>query len=161
MTHVKALLVDLFIANASSPSSYSPFQKAVEGLTEDEARWKSSENAHSIYELVNHLIYWNQIWQKRYLARDKKAYKSIKIVETFTYDYEESFEDKKAKLISTLLHWKDILKEEELDELMINDPEDTIWWEYIGINASHNAYHIGQMVYIRKELQLDWQSGIE
>jgi uncharacterized damage-inducible protein DinB len=67
MIHVKDILSDQFLANANDASWYRPFSEAVEDLTEEQAFWKPNENCHSIAEIVQHLLYWNQRWHTRYL----------------------------------------------------------------------------------------------
>jgi uncharacterized damage-inducible protein DinB len=77
MTQVKDILLDQFLANANDPSWYLSFSQAVENLSEEEAFWKPAEDSHSIAEIVQHLIYWNETWQIRYQKSDVKAVPSI------------------------------------------------------------------------------------
>jgi hypothetical protein len=37
-----------------------PVKIAIEGLTPEQAAWKEPNENHSIVQLVNHLIFWNQ-----------------------------------------------------------------------------------------------------
>ncbi|MNE88931.1 hypothetical protein D3C80_1862880 [compost metagenome] len=49
-----------------------------------------------------------------------------------------------------LLRWQTILAEDSLEAQVTGFPEPAQWWEIISNAATHNAYHIGQIVYIRK-----------
>ncbi len=66
MMEAKTILLDQLLANANDPSWYISFSEVVEGLSEAEAFWKPDSSSHSMVEIVQHLIYWNEIWQIRY-----------------------------------------------------------------------------------------------
>jgi hypothetical protein len=71
--HAKTVLLNQLLANANDRSWYVSFQESVEGITEEEAFWKPNAESHSIAEIVQHLIYWNEVWQTRYEHSDFKA----------------------------------------------------------------------------------------
>ncbi len=66
MIDVKTVLLDQLLANANDRSWYVSFYEAVDGLSEKEAFWKPDGSSHSIAEIVQHLIYWNETWQLWY-----------------------------------------------------------------------------------------------
>ena len=37
---------------------YAPWQKALDGLTPQQAAWKPQPPRHSIWQLVNHIVFW-------------------------------------------------------------------------------------------------------
>ena len=160
MTHVRELLISQFQANADDPSFYAPLSVALQDLTEQDADFKVHPEAMTIFELVNHLIYWNRTWQQRYEHKDFKSVETMDNDETFLNHDSTSFENKRNELIELLLHWDELLDETQLDESVAGFPVDAKWWELISNAAAHNSYHIGQIVFIRKVIDNKWKSDM-
>ncbi|WNB90958.1 DinB family protein [Bacillus sp. NEB1478] len=157
MVHAKELLNDQLLANANDPSWYLPFSESVENLTEEEAFWKPNENCNSIAEIVHHLLYWNETWQTRYQKSDVNAVPSIgDNNKSFIIPENENFKDLKERLLEVLLQWQGLLSEEKIESEVNGFPVPVQWWAVIGNVATHNAYHIGQIIFIRK-LQKSWK----
>ncbi|MFB4166836.1 DinB family protein [Virgibacillus sp. JSM 102003] len=156
MRHVQNLLLDQFLANANDPSWYLPFTETVKNLTDEEAFWKPAEDSHSIAEIVQHLIYWNEIWQIRYQKSDFRAVPSIEDNDkSFIIPEGKTFNNLKERLLEVLLQWQNLLNEKLLENDVSGFPVSAKWHELLGNAITHNAYHIGQIVYIRK-LQKSW-----
>ncbi|MFD7523721.1 DinB family protein [Paenibacillus chitinolyticus] len=156
MFHVKDILSDQLLANANDPSWYLPFSAAVENLSEEAAFWKPSEDSYSIAEIVQHLLYWNETWQTRYQKSDVNTVPSIgNNNKSFIIPKDKKFTDLKDQLLDVLLKWQDLLTEEKVESDVIGFPVAAKWWELLGNLSTHNAYHIGQICYIRK-LQKSW-----
>jgi uncharacterized damage-inducible protein DinB len=156
MSHAKNVLASQLLANANDPSWYVSFQQAVEGVSEEEANWKPNEECNSIAELVWHLLYWNKTWQARFEKGHVNAVppigdndKSFVIPETYTFSV------LKEELLDVLLGWQELLTEENSVSPVQGFPEPAYWWEILGNATTHNAYHIGQIVYVRK-IQKSW-----
>lgn len=64
--------------------------------------------------------------------------------------------DLKERLLEVLLQWQEILTNEKLDSDVLGFPVAAKWWEILRNATTHNAYHIGQIIYIRK-LQKNWK----
>ncbi|KKI90013.1 DltD domain-containing protein [Bacillus sp. SA1-12] len=159
MFHAKDVLSDQLLANANEQSWYVPFSEAVKNLTEDEAFWKVHEESNSIAEIVQHLLYWNETWQTRYKEFSVHAVPKVGSNDsTFSIPKEKTFFEFQKQLLEVLLHWQEILTKKHL-ESDVQGFTDTKWWEVIGNVATHNAYHIGQIIYIRK-LQKSWNQSI-
>ncbi|MGE8205514.1 DinB family protein [Heyndrickxia sp. NPDC080065] len=157
MVHAKDVLSDQLLANANDPSWYLPFLDSVENLSEEEAFWKPNENTHSIAEIVQHLLYWNETWQIRYQKSDFNAVPFIgNNNNSFIITENQTFNDLKEELLKVLLQWQSLLTEEKLESNVDNFPVPARWWAILGNVATHNAYHIGQIIYIRK-LQKGWK----
>ncbi|WP_077325229.1 DinB family protein [Virgibacillus siamensis] len=151
MIHAQEVLLDQLLANANDPSWYTSFQESVDGVEEEDAFWKPDEKSHSIAEIVQHLIYWNDVWQNRYVAGDVHAVPSVKDnANTFHTSENTGFLELKERLLEILLHWQNLLTIEKLESNVKNFPVQTEWWGIIANAATHNAYHIGQITYIRK-----------
>ncbi|WP_430791444.1 DinB family protein [Virgibacillus flavescens] len=156
MFHAKDVLADQLLANANDPSFYTSFSDSVENLTEEDAFWKPNEASNSIAEIVQHLLYWNETWQTRYRESNVKAVPPIgNNNKSFIISENQIFEERKEKLVNVLLQWQHLLTEEKVESDVNGFPEPAQWWEILGNITTHNAYHIGQIIYIRK-LQGNW-----
>ncbi len=156
MSHAKDVLADQLLANANDLSWYIPFSESVTNLSEEEAFWKPNEESNSIAEIVQHLLYWNKTWQKRYQKSHVDAVPPLgDNKESFIIPKNEKFTDLKEQLLKVLLQWQDLLTEEKIESDIYGFPETVKWWAVLGNLSTHNAYHIGQIIYIRK-LQKSW-----
>jgi uncharacterized damage-inducible protein DinB len=161
--HAKDVLSDQLLANANDPSWYVPFSNSVECLTEEQAFWKPNEDSNSIVEIIQHLLFWNQTWQTRFQKEDINAVPSIENNDiTFIIPENQTFQELKNQLLEVLLKWQELITEEKVESTVIGFPGNVKWWGVLANVTTHNAYHIGQIIYIRK-LQNSWnkEKGIK
>jgi hypothetical protein len=148
MTLKSVLLEQLRSTHNRESEWFVPLNKAVAGLTPAEARWTDgSGNNHSVGQLAAHLALWD--WQE--LARfkgDKKPRPLIKNDETFNQYDDKAWNSTVARLDSVMTDWEKTVE-------AADDQKIALWAAAIAQVGTHNAYHIGQMVYIRK-LQGVW-----
>ncbi|MBD8027133.1 DinB family protein [Ureibacillus sp. Re31] len=157
MVHAKEVLSDQLLANANDASWYEPFSVAVENLSEELAFWKPNKESNSIAEIVQHLLYWNQTWQTRYEKSHVNAVPSIgNNNNSFIPPENAIFADLKNQLLEVLLRWQELITEEKIESNVNGFPEAVNWWQVLGNVSTHNAYHIGQIIYIRK-MQNNWK----
>ncbi|MCM3493754.1 DinB family protein [Paenibacillus sp. FSL K6-1566] len=163
MAHASDVLRNQLLAGANDPSWYIPFQQSTRDLTEDEAFWTPANDSHSIAEIVQHLLYWNETWQTRYREGRMDAVPAIEDNDlSFLLPDHVTFAELRERLLEVLLGWQPLLSEsaDTLEKDVSGFPEPAKWWEIISNAATHNAYHIGQIVYIRKLQKscraLDW-----
>lgn len=122
---------------------FVPANIAVQGLTAEQASWTDGKGNHSVGQLAYHLVFWNR--------RNLQALKGEK-PEKFSGNNDETFDQFDSK------KWNETVQ--QLDEVM-NELEK--WLEtadeaklkesaqvFTHI-STHNAYHIGQIIYVRKE----------
>lgn len=160
MFHTKDVLANQLLANANDASWYANFAEAVQGLSDEEANWKADKDSNSIAEIVNHLLYWNKTWQTRFVQGTIDAVPQAESNDsTFRAALAMPFHELQQLLLDVLLTWQEILTEEKLQS-GIPGLEGSSWWEAVGNVTTHNAYHIGQMVFIRK-LQGSWGRGVK
>ncbi|MFE1630607.1 DinB family protein [Brevibacillus reuszeri] len=151
MAHAKDVVADQLLANANDPSWYLPFSDSVKDVSEKAAFWKPNEDSNSIAELTQHLIYWNETWQTRYIENDVQAVPSIgDNNKSFLIPENHTFVMLKEKLLEVLLKWQPLLSEEKVASNVHGFGEPVSWWAVLGNVSTHNAFHIGQIVYIRK-----------
>lgn len=121
-----------------------------------------NEDTHTIYEIANHLCFYNERWLKRFKG-EPLTENSMDNASTFkTVDdlSEESWLNLVHQLDVGLSSWEQIIQdstESKLHEQIPTFPEDAIWWEALSNLCTHNTYHIGQIIYIRKA-QGSWKS---
>ncbi|WP_208586880.1 DinB family protein [Gracilibacillus suaedae] len=151
MIHAKEVLLDQLLANVNDRSWYASFEEAVDDISNEEAFWKPDKESHSIAEIVQHLIYWNEVWQIRYENSDFNAQQSLADnADSFHIPENRSFPELKERLIKVLLRWQELITEENLESSVNGFPVKAEWWALIANATTHNAYHIGQITYIRK-----------
>jgi hypothetical protein len=128
---------------------FVPVNVALEGVTAEQALWSDSSGNHSIGQLAYHLLFWN----KRQLAKFNGQPEG-----DFSGNNEETFEkfDQKEwthivseldSVLTTLENSIDAADESKLKE----------WYPIIANISTHNAYHTGQIVFVRK-LQKSWDA---
>jgi uncharacterized damage-inducible protein DinB len=122
---------------------FVPANIAVKGLTAEQASWKDGKGNHSVGQLAYHIVYWN----KRNLMRLKGE-----PLEKFSGNNDETFDkfDSK-KWEETVQQLDDVMKELEkwvqtADEAKLKESAQV--FTHI---STHNAYHIGEIIYVRKE----------
>jgi uncharacterized damage-inducible protein DinB len=160
MAHAKDVLSDQLLANANDPSWYLPFSDSIKRLSEEQAFWRPNEDSNSIAEIVQHLLYWNQTWQTRYQKSHVDAVPSIgNNNNSFIIPETHTFADLKKQLLEVLLLWQELLYKEKVESEVNGFSGNVKWWEVLGNVSTHNAYHIGQIIYIRK-LQNSWKIDV-
>ncbi len=133
---------------------FVPIDVAVQGLTAEQANWTDGKGNHSAGQLTYHLLFWNRRELMKFKGQPEAK---------FSGNNDETFNnfDKKA--------WDDTVK--QLDEVMtqiekfVETADDATLQKYapeIARIGTHNAYHIGQIVFVRKE-QGSWnpESGVK
>ncbi|MFB5761372.1 DinB family protein [Paenibacillus medicaginis] len=151
MVHAQEVLANQLLANANDPSWHLPFLQAVEGVSEEEAYWKPAPGCHSIAEITQHLLYWNEIWLTRFMEGSMDAAVAVQDNnKSFIVAENVPFHNLRDRLLNVLLQWQHLLSVERLEAPVAGFPVPAVWWELISNTATHNAYHIGQIVLIRK-----------
>ena len=145
----KSILLKQLKSTHTDKDWFVPVNVAVEGLTADQANWKDGSGNHSVAQLTYHLIFWNE--------RELKKFKG-EMLDTFSGNNEETFDK------ATKQDWLNMVK--KIDEVMkgweqaIASAEEKKLKDVYGTIANistHNAYHTGQIVFVRK-LQGVWNA---
>jgi uncharacterized damage-inducible protein DinB len=151
----KEVLFNQHIACYDENGWFVALTNAVEGITAEQAAWKPENVDKSIWENVNHLIFWNERWLQRYRGELNEP-QDVENESTFRSD-ETDWEAALKKLNAVMDEWREKL--EAIDEDKLTSPVNTEyqapWWEPLAHQNIHNAYHIGQIVLLRK-LQGSW-----
>ena len=116
---------------------------AVQGLTAEQASWTDGKGNHSIGQLANHLIFWNL----QSLAKFKGETPA-----KFSGNNDETFNSFDAKQRDATVRQLDqVLTDWEKAVESADDKKLAEWASTIAHIGAHNAYHIGQIIYVRKE----------
>jgi uncharacterized damage-inducible protein DinB len=144
---LRSILLEQLRTTHSEKDWFVPIDVAVEGLTAEQASWKDASGNHSVGQLTNHLLFWN----RQELAKFKRE-----PPEKFSGNNDETFNNFDAK------KWSDTVK--QLDQVMVelekfveaaDDKTLQTLASEIAHIGTHNAYHVGQMIFVRK-LQGSW-----
>ena len=147
---LKSVLLEQLRSTHNHEEWFVPVNIAIEGLTAEQASWKDETENHSIAQLVNHLIFWNQ----QYLAKfkgDKPTAFNGDNKETFAGLDKASWEASVKQLDEVLTAWEKAIEEAD-------DAKLAKWSSTIARISTHNAYHTGQIIYIRK-MKGNWDSA--
>jgi uncharacterized damage-inducible protein DinB len=133
-------------------------KNAIGGLTPEQAAWKPEGADNSIYEIINHLNYYNNAYLHRFKGEEYE-YKIPDNDATFDKGEAASWEAEAARFDAIMTEWRSLLKDAKKKKLReLAPPNNTYEWRQLiaNINA-HNAHHGGQIVMLRK-LQGSWNS---
>jgi uncharacterized damage-inducible protein DinB len=138
---LRSILLEQLRSTHNSEEWFVPANIAVEGLTAEQASWTDGKGNHSVGQLATHLIYWN----RRNLARFKgEPQEKFTNNETFTRFDSRQWADTLKQLDEVMSEWEKVV--ETADEEKLKS-----WYQTIEHIGAHNAYHIGQIIYVRKE----------
>ena len=126
---------------------FVPANIAVEGLTAEQAKWTDGSGNHSVGQLANHLIFWDLQQLRQFKNLPQPAFDGNND-ETFN-----SFDSKNWKI--TVQRLDSVLTAIEKAVEDADDAKLQTWYSTLAHISTHNAYHIGQMIFVRK-LQGSW-----
>ncbi len=152
----KDLFIDQFRACYDEENWFAPLNKVLGGLTPAQASWKDGSQNHSILQLVHHLIFWNERYLLRFKELSLPELKESKEDLTFEIDIKD-WELTLKELNEVFSELRDSFSNSDEAKLQSSPFKDSTdpWYSVIANINIHNAYHIGQIIYIRK-LQGSW-----
>ena len=129
---------------------FVPGNTAVKGLTAEQAGWTDGKGNHSVGQIAHHLVFWNR-WTLERLNGSTEKYNGTNDETFYKFDSKT---------------WNDTVR--QFDEVM-NDIENWVQTadeaklkesaQTINTICTHNAYHIGQIIYVRRE-QGSWDPNM-
>ncbi len=127
----------------SNENWFAPVNVATKGLSADQANWHDGTENHSIAQIVFHLVFWNDR-----LLQDIQGIQVPNFTDDNKVTFSEISEEDWAGMIMKL---DQILTDIEDETRKLEDKQLKEWSETLANIAAHNAYHTGQIVYIRKQ----------
>lgn len=153
---MKTFLLGQLAATHNKANWFVPLCTALDGLSAEDATWKVANIDNSIAQIVYHLFFWNE----RYLQRFKGSefpYMVDGNDSTFVVPETMAWEELVSAADAVLVEFSQAIA--EADDAKLSQPvfadRDATWLETIGAINTHNAYHTGQIVFLRK-LQGSW-----
>jgi uncharacterized damage-inducible protein DinB len=140
---LRGILLEQLRTTHNNEDWFVPANIAVEGLTPEQAAWTDGKGNHSIGQLANHLIFWDRRSLEKFKGETPGKY-SGNNDETFNSFDAKSWADTVKQLDEVLTEWEKVV--ESADDAKISASASLI--AHVG---AHNAYHIGQIIYIRKQ----------
>ncbi|WP_028777067.1 DinB family protein [Shimazuella kribbensis] len=145
----KNMLLEQWTACFDQNNWFVSLKHALEGLTEEQASWKSGEMTNSIWELVNHLNFYNERYYYRFQGKK---------IEDISHDYNTfetveglGWQETAEKCLQILSDWRVELEKADPEKLNSKENLDYEWVLALSNMTIHHAYHIGQIVHIRKQ----------
>lgn len=152
----KDVLLEQFKCCHKKSHWFVSFEKAVTGLTPEQAIWKKSDYENSIWEIISHLVFWNERFLNRFKNITTPKLEGNNDT-TFTYLKEVDWEQALEQYNHVMTNWYETImnSEDEKFNQPISEESKETWLESLSSITLHNAYHIGQIVTIRK-MQGSW-----
>jgi uncharacterized damage-inducible protein DinB len=141
-TTLRGVLLEQLRTTHGEEDWFVPASVAVRGLTSEQAKWSPGKGNHSVGQLAYHLWYWDD--------RSLKTFKGEKPA-PFDGNNNETFDN------FTAAQWDELVR--KLDQVMsdwekaVEAADEKTLAEHASLVAhvgAHNAYHIGQILYVRK-----------
>jgi uncharacterized damage-inducible protein DinB len=142
-TTLKGVLLEQLRTTHNNKDWFVPANVAVDGLTAEQANWTDGKGNHSIGQIASHIVFWDSYELAKFKGQTPAKF-SGNNDETFT-----SFDSK--QWASTVKQLDQVLSEWEKAVEAADDKKLATWASTIAHIGTHNAYHVGQIVYIRKQ----------
>jgi DinB family protein len=140
---LKSILLEQLKSTHDKEEWFVPINIAIQGLTPEQAAWKDESDNHSIVQLVNHLIFWNRQQLAKFNGEKPPAFDGDN-KETFS-GLDKTTWDASVKQVDEVLDaWEKAIEGAD-------DAKLAKWYDTISKISTHNAYHTGQIIYIRKQ----------
>lgn len=146
---LKSILLDQLRSTHNQKGWFVDGNTAVAGLTAEQANWTDGKGNHSVGQLAYHLVYWNQRSLAQFKGQPVAKYGGDND-ETFNQFDSKKWAETVRQMDEVMTEWEKAV--EGADQKKLEEFAPTI--ARIG---AHNAYHIGQIVFVRKE-QGSWDA---
>lgn len=144
---LRSILLEQFQTTWNHQDWFVPIMPSLQGLSAQQAMWRPSDSSHSVGQLAYHLLYWNKESLDKFNGKKPAAFSGDNN-ETFTAFTEASWAATIQQLDQVMKDWETAIK-------TADDAKLQSWYSTIAHISTHNAYHTGQILYIRK-LQGSW-----
>jgi hypothetical protein len=144
---LKSILLEQLRTTHNAKDWFVDGDTAIAGLTPEQASWKDGKGNHSVGQLTYHLVFWNQ----RELAKFKGETPA-----QFDGNNEQTFDKFDGKQWTALTQqFNQVMADLEKFVEGADEKQLAAYASEIAHIGAHNAYHIGEIVFVRK-LQGSW-----
>ncbi len=140
---LRSILLEQLKTTHNNKDWFVPANVAVEGLTAEQATWTDGHGNHSVGQLANHLVFWNTQVLVKFKGQTPPKF-SGNNDETFNNFDTKKWNETVQALDKVMTDLEKFV--ETADEKTLEKDASTI--AHIG---THNAYHIGQIIFVRRE----------
>ena len=151
----KNVINEQFNACYDENNWFVSLKSVLDGVTAEQADWSPEGTGNSIRETINHLSFWNERWLQRYRGElnEPQDVDNNTTFESHTASWDAALE----KLFGVMDEWRDHLNaiDDKKLESPVNAQYAAPWHSPLAQQNIHNAYHIGQILLLRK-LQGAW-----
>lgn len=140
---LKSILLEQLRSTHNKAEWFVPANTAVAGLTAAQASWTDGKGNHSVGQLVNHLIFWDRRSLEKFEGKPQEKY-SGNNDETFNSFDSKQWDADVKQLDEVMTEWEKAVEAADDSKLQT-------WYSTIAHIGTHNAYHIGQIIFVRKE----------
>ncbi len=141
-TTLRGILLEQLRTTHNQEDWFAPASVAVEGLTAEQANWSPGHGGHSVGQLAYHLWFWDTRSLANFKGEKPGVYNGNND-ETFSDFNATQWNDLVNKLNQVMSDWEKAVEAADDQKLAANA-------SLIEHVAEHNAYHIGQILYVRK-----------
>jgi uncharacterized damage-inducible protein DinB len=149
-TTLRGVLLEQLHTTHDQEDWFVPANIAVQGLSADQANWTPGHGGHSVGQLAYHIWFWDLRALQRFKGEKQIAF-SGNNDETFNDFNAAQWDDLVKKLDQVLADWEKAVESADDQTLAANA-------SLVAHVGAHNAYHIGQILYVRK-LEGAWDPG--
>jgi len=149
-----ATLRELLLAELRSTHNnadwFVPGNTAMKGLTAEQASWTDGKGNHSVGQIAHHLVFWNR-WTLERLNGSTEKYNGTNDETFYNFD-SKTWNDTVRQfdeVMTDIEKWVETADEAKLKESA----------QIITTICTHNAYHTGQIIYVRRE-QGSWDPAM-
>lgn len=142
-TSLREVLLAELRSTHNSEEWFVPANIAVKGLTPEQAKWTDGKGNHSVGQLAYHLVFWNRQSLAKLKGETPDKF-SGNNDDTFNNFDEKTWNETVQQLdqvLTDLEKWVETADEAKLKERA----------QLFTRISTHNAYHVGQIIYVRKE----------
>ena len=149
----RTLLLQQWASCLDKEEWFPPLEKVLKDITFEQAIWKPADGTmNSIWELVSHLLFYEKRFLLRFLGETENEPQAENNDATFRLPTEtiENWNETKQEYFYVHRELEKILAKSELEDLYRPIPDDNPLVLELKSLAMHDAYHIGQIVFLSK-----------
>jgi len=160
---IKDLLIDQFASCYDENVWFVALRNALEGITAEEAAWSPAGSDKSVWKVLTHLNYYNDSWLIRFRGGEFEHAEGMTNDDTFAVPDapdDATLATEIARMETIMNGWRDELTkaDEAKFTAAVSAANESPWRSIISDINTHNAYHAGQILLLRK-LRGTWDAS--
>ena len=156
----KQVLLDQLTACHDKDGWFVCMHSALGGLTTRQASTPAPGSAHSIWQILEHVTFWNDRYLRRFHGKTVEPVNDNDSTFRVNASGDEAWAAARARFDEVMESWKSTLQgmdDSKLDAPVAPDSKET-WGSKLANMILHAGHHIGQIVTLRKT-QGSWDTA--